>query len=308
LIKDFMDMPPQALAGGPELPRFERILCAVDLEQPTPNALSLASFIAERFGAELEALYVGPTATSGDAAVVQRLDQVVERLGSLGTTARLASGAPAQTILERANSRRCDLIVLGSRQRSDLGWQFRDDVVRDVSALADCATLTVHERDTAAAIERILVPVDFGPATSCMVDWACSVALRFGAEIELLHVVSRERSVVGSSDLAELSALEQRVRSLGIEVNCQVLVAGSVANGIEGYNEQGEFDLIVMGLGGEPQSPTRLTRGVIATLRNRLSVPVLSVRAAMLDATRPRARAQSHQSASDRGARAALSA
>jgi nucleotide-binding universal stress UspA family protein len=308
LNKDFMDMPPQALAGSLDLPRFERILCAVDLEQPTPNALSLASFIAERFGAELEALYVGPTATSGDPAVVQRLTQIVERLGALATTAQLESGAPAQTILERAHSRSCDLIVLGSRQRSDLGWQFRDDVVRDVSALADCATLTVHERDTPAALERILVPVDFGPATSCMVDWACAVALRFGAEVQLLHVVTRERSTVGSADLAELTALEQRVRSLGIEVGCQVLVAGSIANGIESYNDQGEFDLVVMGLCGEPESPARLTRGVIATLRNRLSVPVLSVRATSFDATQPRARSQSQQPPNDRGARAALSA
>ena len=301
-------MPPQASTGRAELPRFERILCAVDLEQPTPNALSLASFIAERFSAELEALYVGPTTTCGDPAVVARLDQVVERLGVLGTTARLASGSPAQAILERANSRRSDLIVLGSRQRSDLGWQFRDDVVRDVSALADCATLTVHERDIPAALERILVPVDFGPATTCMVDWACALAMRFGAEVQLLHVVSRERSVVGTHDQAQLSALEQRIRSLEINVGCQVLVAGSASNGIESYNEQGEFDLVVMGLGGEPQSPARLTRGVVATLRNRLSVPVLSVRAPSFDATRPRARAQTHQSPSDLGARAVLSA
>ena len=303
-----MDMPSQASAARRELPRLERILCAVDLEQPTPNALSLASFIAERFGAGLEALYVGPTATSGDPAVVQRLNQVVERLGALGTTAQLASGAPAQTILERASSRCCDLIVLGSRQRSDLGWQFRDDVVRDVSALADCATLTVHERDTPAVLERILVPVDFGPATSSTVDWACALATRFGAEVRLLHVVSRERSVVGTQDGAELAALERRIASLKIDVGCQVLVAGSVANGIESYNEQGEFDLLVLGLGGEPQTPTRITRGVVATLRNRLSIPVLSVRAPSLDATRPRARAQGQPSPSDRGANAALSA
>ena len=253
--KDFMNTPRSAAADRPNLPLFERILCAVDRQKPSLSASGLAGLIADRFGASLEELFV-------------------------------ESGPPAQAILERASRRRSDLIVLGARQRSDLGWQFRDDVVRDVSALADCATLTVHERDTPALIEHIVVPVEFGPATTGALEWASAFALRFGAKLQLLHVVSRQR--LPSDAAAELTALERRVRAFGVDVGCQVIVAGSTANGIESYNDQGEFDLVVVGLLGAPESPARLTRGIIPTLRNRLPVPLLSVRAAPVDATRPR--------------------
>lgn len=228
-------------ADGRRLPHFERILCAFNSAQPSPDALGLAELIAARFGASLETLSV-------------------------------PSGSPAPAILERAQRGRCDLIVLGSRARSDLGWQFRDDIVRDVSALADCCTLTVYERDTAPAVERILVPVDFGPSTDATLERASSLALRFAATVQLLHVVSHE-----SLDAqARLAALQQRSTELGVTTIAEVVVASSIAAGIESYNQRAEFDLVVMG-SSSSQSPSRLTRGVIATLRNRVSVPLLSV-------------------------------
>lgn len=278
-----------AASSGPEQPAFRRILCALDVERPAPGAAALAGLIAGHFQAELEAFYVSPG--SFDAEAKARLERLVASLEpSIAGNAHVAFGAPAACIRERAMQRGCDLIVLGSRARSDLGWQFRDDVVRDVSATTSSATLSVHERDRAASIERILVPVDFGPATERMVDWASSFALRFGAEVQLLHVVSRERSAPRKGDRAALESLEARVASLGVLVGSQVLVAGSIAGGIEGYNERCEFDLVIMGLGQSDDGRGRVTRGVTATLRNRLSVPLLSVHASPFDATRPRSR------------------
>jgi nucleotide-binding universal stress UspA family protein len=285
------------------LPHFERILCAVDLARPTPGSLSFAGLLAERFGASLEALYVKAESASADPEALERLLHGTPALTS--ASARVLSGQPAARIAERAESLNADLIVLGSRQRSDLGWQFRDDVVRDVAAVSSSAILTVHERDTSPVIEHILLPVDFGPATGVAVAWASSFALLFGAQLHLLHVVSRERHVARSADLAELSALERQLSSRGIEVSSRVSVAGGAAIGIESYNDGGELDLIVMGVAEPSQVPARLTRGVISTLRNRTPVPLLSVRAPQLDATDPR-RAEAR--VAGRSAQAGLSA
>jgi nucleotide-binding universal stress UspA family protein len=270
--KDFMNTSRWAAADCRHLPHFERLLCAFDVEQPSPDALGLANLIAERSGASLESMYV-------------------------------ASGSPAQAILDRARANRCDLIVLGSRSRSDLGWQFRDDVVRDVSALADCGTLTVHERDTPPTVERILVPIDFRPATSATLERASALALRFQAKVQLLHVVSHE-----SFDAkAQLSALQHGLSSLGVDVQGEVVVASSVAAGIETYNQRAEFDLLVMG-SSSSRDPSRLTRGIIATLRNRVSVPLLSVRATPRETTLACARPLTPESAVDPGAGSQLSA
>jgi nucleotide-binding universal stress UspA family protein len=281
------------------------ILCPVDVEQPTSAPLLLAGAIAERFGASLEALYVG----SSDAE--PRLQELARGLkSSISVTTRLVQGTPAEAILERACQPGCDLLVLGARQRSDLGWQFRDDVTRNVAAMAPCATLTVHERDMHETIERILIPIDFTPVTPRALDWAVAFALKFGAQLQLLHVVSRERSMVRSTDrahnvthssnvptnvTAELAELAQRLLGIGVQATSDVVIASTIANGIADYNDRGEFDLLVLGMGGPPETPSRLTRGTVATLRNRMSVPILSARMApydlaATDSERPRRR------------------
>lgn len=295
-------------------PTIERVLCALDVEQPSLSALSLAGVIAERFGATLEVLHaegeggVRRFQTKSDRVqelmashnAEQRLQELVK--GSTGpeaTTTRLVAGRPVASILERIEVSGNDLIVLGARQRSDLGWQFRDDIGRQVAALAQCATLTVHERDRVERIERILVPVDLGPVTPLAIAWAGLFARRFSAEVHVLHVVSRELQMQRSVDRAQQvvrtsavpSAVNARVVELaeglereGVRATSEVMIAGSVINGITDCNDRGECDLLVLGLNGPPKGAPRLTRGIAATLRNRMSVPVLSMRQAVPDA------------------------
>jgi nucleotide-binding universal stress UspA family protein len=195
-------------------PTIERVLCALDVEHPILGAVSLAGLIATRFGVPLEVLHVEKTSRSrrfqsnvnrvaelmASHNAGQRLEQLVEGRAGPDATTRLASGGTIAGILERTAVSGNDLIVLGARQRSDLGWQFRDDIARQVSALAECATLTVHDRDGADRIERILVPVDFGPVTARALAWAVLFARRFAAQVHVLHVVSRERQTKRAVD------------------------------------------------------------------------------------------------------------
>jgi nucleotide-binding universal stress UspA family protein len=294
-------------------PAITRVLCALDVEHPIVGAISLAGLIATRFGVPLEVMHVEEGGSSGPfqsrvervAELMathnagQRLDQLVSgRGGPEDTTTRLASGSPVANILERGDVSGNDLLVLGARHRSDLGWQFRNDVARQVSALAQCATLTVHDRDRADKIERILVPVDFGAVTDRAVAWALLFAQRFAAEVHILHVVSREQqtersvgragTVTRSSSVpTELSTrsaeLAAGVMREGVRATSDVVIAGGVVNGITDYNDRGEFDLLVLGLTGPPRGAARLTRGLAATLRNRMSIPLLSVRQATVD-------------------------
>ena len=293
-------------------PTIERVLCALDVEHPIVGAVSLAGLIATRFGVPLEVLHVeegtGPAAFQNRASRVadlmvshntgQRLEQLVGARGGPDSTTRLASGSPVESILARSAASGDDLIVLGARQRSDLGWQFRDDIARQVSALADCATLTVHDRDQADTIERIIVPVDFGPVTARAIAWALVFAQRFEAEVHVVHVVSRERqseravdrsdtsarsSSVPSNVSARIDALAGELSRSGVKATCDVVIAGGVVNGITDCNDRGEFDLLVLGLNGPPRGAARLTRGLAATLRNRMSIPILSVRQATVE-------------------------
>jgi nucleotide-binding universal stress UspA family protein len=291
-------------------PTIERVLCALDVEHPIVGAVSFASLIAERFGVPLEVLHVEAGRSSGPfqsranrvAELMashntgQRLDQLVTGHGDPeSTTTRLSSGNPVTSILERSAVSDNDLIVLGARRRSDLGWQFRDDIARQVSALAPCATLTVHDRDQADRIQRILVPVDFGPVTDSAVAWALLFAQRFEAEVHILHVVSHERRTERSDGpsgnvtrspsapphvSARSATLTAGLVGAGVRATSDVVISSGVVDGITHYDARGEFDLLVLGLTGPPRGAARLTRGLAATLRNRMSIPLLSIRQA----------------------------
>lgn len=298
------------------VPTIERVLCALDVEHPIVGAVSLAGLIATRFGVPLEVLHVeaggngGPFQSGANRVaelmashnLEQRLDQLVAgRGGPESTTTRLASGSPVNSILERSAVSDNDLIVLGARQRTDLGWQFRDDVARQVSALAACATLTVHDRDQVDKIDRILVPIDLGAVTNSAVAWSLAFARRFAAEVHILHVVSREQQTErlversgqvtrASSIPAGLSARSAELAAAlvaeGVRATSEVVIASGVVKGITDYNDRGEFDLLVLGLTGPPRGAARLTRGLAATLRNRMSIPLLSIRQAEVDPLR----------------------
>jgi nucleotide-binding universal stress UspA family protein len=294
-------------------PTIERVLCALDVEQPVLSAISTAGLIATRFGVPLEVLHVERTGSSGPFQgnadrvqdlmashnAEQRLEQLVQgQVGPELTTTRLVSGKTVAAILDRTHVSGNDLLVLGARQRSDLGWQFRDDIARQVSSLAQCATLTVHERDGRDRIDRILVPVDLGPVTERAIAWAAMFARHFEAEVHVLHVVSRERqtersmdrsrkvtrtSAVPSDVSARVSDLAAELVRSGVRATSDVTIAGGVVNGITDRNDRGQFDLLVIGMNGPPQGAARLVRGVVATLRNRMSIPVLSIRQSTLD-------------------------
>lgn len=94
---------------------------------------------------------------------------------------------------------------------------------------------------------------------------------------------------------------------LGLDVAAEIVVASSVAGGIETFNQRAELDLIVMGSGRNSAS-SRLTRGTIAALRNRVSVPLLSIRSSPGEAVLARAAALDPEVAREPGARAKLSA
>ncbi len=130
-----------------------------------PSKGAAADLVATRFGVPLEVLHVeeggsiGPFQSRATRVAElmathdlgQRLEQLVAGLGDPvgdpgATTTRLASRSPVVNIFERSAVSDHDLIVLGARQRSDLGWQFRDDIARQVSSLAQSPTLTVHDR------------------------------------------------------------------------------------------------------------------------------------------------------------------
>ena len=110
-----------------------KILCAIDLTKASQNAFDRALSIARVSKARLYILHAVPADypfswhQSERLELLTSLRQRAEREGVLVRTVE-QHGDPAGTIVLHANSRKADLVVLGSNRRR--GWQrFREGSV-----------------------------------------------------------------------------------------------------------------------------------------------------------------------------------
>ena len=112
---------------------IKKILCAVDLTKASRNAFDRALSIARVSNARLYVLHAVPTSRSYAWRARERLDLLTtlrQRAERQGVVVRVVEqqGDPAGVIVLHANSRKADLVVLGSNRRR--GWQrFREGSV-----------------------------------------------------------------------------------------------------------------------------------------------------------------------------------
>lgn len=116
-------------------------------------------------------------------------------------------------------------------------------------------------------IEKILVPVDFTPASDAALDYALAMANACGAEVEVLHVWSPSVPPAADSrifaDTPQGVAMERRLSAA--ETRHPARVCGRLEFGAEPSNvileilEREQFDLCVMGRGGHVSSLVRRT-------------------------------------------------
>ena len=151
----------------------------------------------------------------------------------------------------------------------------------------------------AEAITRILVPIDFSPHSDRALLYATTLATRFGARMELLHVVE-DPFVSGAwtaeafvpnipellADLAasaqeKLNELKAGVKAKGLAAEASVLTTvqtGRPADSIAEYAKAGKFDLIVMGTHGRGGLSHIFMGSVAERVVRKAPCPVLTVR------------------------------
>jgi nucleotide-binding universal stress UspA family protein len=143
-------------------------------------------------------------------------------------------------------------------------------------------------------ITRILVPTDFSPTADAALDYAFTVAERFGASLQLLHVLddpfvfegmSAEAYIAEAPTLRTAMLDEARVRlrhranpaKHNVTVETEVLF-GHGARTIAEYALERGIDLIVMGTHGRT-GVAHLLLGSVAERMVRIApCPVLTVR------------------------------
>jgi nucleotide-binding universal stress UspA family protein len=105
---------------------FARILCAIDLEKASEPAFDRALRLAMIGNAKLFLLHAIPANVRFSSRALERLEYLTflrKRAEAAGVKVRVEEqhGDPAAVIVLHANSRKVDIVVLGSNRRR--GWR-----------------------------------------------------------------------------------------------------------------------------------------------------------------------------------------
>ncbi len=209
------------------------------------------------------------------------------------TQEQVESSAPAEVIVGYAGDENVDLIVMGTHGRRGVDRMLFGSVTEEVVRQAPCPVFTVQTGAEVApgeAVRRVLAPVDFSEASEAAVHHAKEIALTYGAEINLLHVVEEPlypaaygiepvefptQDVVGQVEqqLADLVREE-----IGYEHTLVEAEVGHPPTAILEYVEKNEVDLIVIATRGRTGLERMLLGSVTERVLRRSPVPVFVVK------------------------------
>ncbi|MFW6089431.1 MAG: universal stress protein [Gemmatimonadota bacterium] len=182
---------------------IETILCPTDLSDASVQAVPLATHFARLHGADLHLVHIHLLHTMspeeddvpfpGEQAARVALEASAGGISWNQVVHRVERGInAAPTIVDYADANDVDLIVMGSHGRRGFRRLMLGSVTAEVVRSARRPVLVVrHEEDAAppTEVDRLVVPVDFSPASQQAVDVAVELAATLDVPIELLHAV-----------------------------------------------------------------------------------------------------------------------
>ena len=296
-----------------ELPR---ILCPVDLSEPSRRALDHAVAIARWYGSAITVLRVIPPVVpligySGEPSYLPPplsaadLEQV--RLATERFAARESGGPPMETLVVQgdvadeieahAGRLGAGLIVMGTHGHRGFERLMLGSVTERVLRMASCPVLTVPPAAPdavparAGLFTRILCGVDFSPASMRALQFAASIAKEANAHLTAMHVVEHPapwplpagtRDMASLNQRAETDARDRLRAAIGDDVREYAAVEEIVAEGkaykaILGRAADEQADLIVIGA-HEGGAGLRALGSTANHIVRSASCPVLTLR------------------------------
>lgn len=206
---------------------------------------------------------------------------------------QIESAAPAEEIVGYAEEKEIDLIVMGTHGRRGIDRMIFGSVTEEVVRTAPCPAFTVRaDADVAPgqAVRRILAPIDFSDASDAAIHHAREIALTYGAEIHLLHVVEQPLypSTYGMDTVSfPTQEVVERVETqlantardeIGYEHIRVEATVGHPATSIVDYVEENDVDLVVIATHGRTGLDRMLIGSVAEHVLRRSPSPVFVVK------------------------------
>jgi nucleotide-binding universal stress UspA family protein len=262
---------------------IKKILLPVDFPNTPLPVIHQAATLARRFHSEIVALHVvtresrlaGVPESASDLAHWNMLADIVQgaqkkgdpslgpQLDGIAIQPVLASGDPAQAIVEAAQAQQADLIMMPSH-----GYTFNRFLLgseaADVTSGIECpvwtsayaeASLSPAQSAQEFAVRNILCAIDFTAHSDITVSWAARMAREFDAHLTLAHATPHVGiwSAGGTyvnprlkAELVEDADRQMEKLQQNRDIKAKILIgSGDVSEVLSQAAEQTKADLLV---------------------------------------------------------------
>ncbi len=270
---------------------FRTIAVATDMSEAGSSAVSYAQAISKTYASTLILMHVidplayafpdgAPgmlTANQAARAELTKLEDEARQHG-IPVHSVLESGVVFERILQSVQDHNADLLILGTRGKTEAGRIALGTVARQLLARTTCPILTVPSRSAAAlpwagGCQRVLVATDFLPASTAALHYARQFALK---ELFALHVVEQPEQSEISESQATLRTLLSSEVSNAVPTH-PVLAAGNAADVIVEFAGRFGVDLVILGAPVDELSEEDFPSSTVLQVISQVPCPVLCV-------------------------------
>ncbi len=283
---------------------IKNIVCPLDLSDASKKAYRVAKYLSDTLGAELWVLHVIPEAPDfysslyPDLAdlmggiqehIEEKIDAVIDTKDPLIHRVVL-SGKPCEEIIKFQEHKDADLIVMGAKGISAIEAILLGNTASRVLRDAKCPVIITRGEISEYKVKKILVPTDLSEFSDYTLQQAVDVAVKTGAEIDLLHVLdvhtydAQKVDAFMKSEKGELlqkkvkEAMKMPAESGGVTINKVVVRGFEPSSEIASYAAENKVDLIVMASHGR----RGLTKWLLGSVTDKViriaPCPVMAVK------------------------------
>ena len=199
----------------------------------------------------------------------------------------------SDAILAYSKENDIDLIIMGTHGRRGLGYAFLGSAASEVVRMANCPVLTIREKkEYKPFVENghILVPVDFSEHSIKALQYACEIAMKYNARLDIIHVVEEVAYPQAYGVAKSITKIITEKSHKELQKICQEIVESKVkyytyaiaGNGpyeILNFAGKNRSELIVISTHGLTGLKHFLLGSVAEKVIRRAPCPVLTVKA-----------------------------
>ena len=258
--------------------KLSRILAPTDFSAGGIRALTHASAVAARTGAELHVLHVRvfnrniygwaaiPNVEEVERIIADRarqdMDKAIEDLSPAVVHDVVADTKAAPAILRYVDKHDIDLIVMGTQARKGIGRMILGSVTAEVLRHTPTSVLAIGPEHAVPddQYQQILAPVDFSGSATASLQQAAAIARQHHAQLSVMHSIEPNASMAfyGLDEPSEgmrqhaARALDELLATseLAQAPESKRIVTGPAEDQIVALAREQHSDLIVMGTVG----------------------------------------------------------